>query len=496
MFARRRPFRSPVGLVLGAWLVVSATTLAQITPSMSSGSGPGTGTGGSPTFRGNIPGGFPLRPGVFGPLPRQDPPGQLETLADPSMGMPIAGLKITEAQAARMVKDLEALALGLTDPSSRAWSLERAGKTRILSVSDSRAEGVMDSLQKARELLLESQRAIQRVTDQLTHDNRAVTLAQTLCQLAAAYQTQALSTDDVPLLDESQKRPPKSLAFRKAALDKTREAYAAASVVAGEITDLNMRGEALYKVAEAEARSGGEIVSPRFVINPSPDSPGETLRREELADRSLAAAAETARTIRRAIWRDRALLAVANQATDASRFDQALSIARSIPHPQARADALVRLAEAECRKGGMAREATKTYSEAAHAVACIPEVDPRWILADVLINSLVITGRFRDARACVPLINDSVRQYEALGMIAEQMGRRGLDEEARAWIDDEIVVEGRQHLLRRVSQGIVASLEQHRTNVQGGRNIGPAEPLPRRRDADLPPPLPTPVPNR
>ena len=43
---------------------------------------------------------------AMGPLPAQGPRGILETLADPSAGLPQAGLKISDAEASRMTLTL------------------------------------------------------------------------------------------------------------------------------------------------------------------------------------------------------------------------------------------------------------------------------------------------------------------------------------------------------------------------------------------------------
>ena len=87
-------------------------------------------------------------------------------------------------------------------------------------------------------------------------------------------------------------------------------------------------------------------------------------------------AATLTRGIERPVWRDRALVQIAAAAAASRQFAQGLDIARMIPQPEVRTDALVRLAESQARRNDP-DGATKTYLEAAQAVASIPLSDPR-----------------------------------------------------------------------------------------------------------------------
>jgi hypothetical protein len=87
-------------------------------------------------------------------------------------------------------------------------------------------------------------------------------------------------------------------------------------------------------------------------------------------------------------------------------------------------------------------------------------------LTGVLIDSLISTGRFDDARATIELYPDSIHKDKALGAVAESQGRRGLAKEAIAWIDQDAPVELRSYLRRRVADGLLAALEQNRTEAQ------------------------------
>jgi hypothetical protein len=77
----------------------------------------------------------------------------------------------------------------------------------------------------------------------------------------------------------------------------------------------------------------------------------------------------------------------------------------------------------------------------------------------VLIDSLISVGRFDDARASVSLYPDAARKLAALGAIGESQGRRGLADQARAWIVREVNPEYRPQLLRRVVDGVLNSID-------------------------------------
>ncbi|MFO0958636.1 MAG: hypothetical protein U0800_14600 [Isosphaeraceae bacterium] len=473
MSSRRHILTSAL-LGLGLGVAPWSSASAQISPSMSSGSGPGTGTGGS-SFRPNAPGGAMTRPRPdLGPLPRADLPNALEGLADPSAGLPITGLRITREQANRMINDLGGLADAIKEPSQRVGALDRTARAEIQAIRDSRAADNLAKLDAARASLGSAWQALRQVTNQLVHDNRAVSLAETLMLLGDVYQDQALVSDELAFIDESMSIAPRPASERRQALVQSLQAYAMAAGVAAEVRDLNVRGEILYRVADSLARSGQEIATSRVRIIPaSPGEVPEVLDQDGLADEAIAAAGQHARRIFRPVWRYRALVAVSQHAASANRFDQAVTVARTIEEPQSRAEALIRAAEAQARTAGEGQAATRTYTEAAQSVASIPRQDPRAILADVLISSLILSGRFQDALASVGLLTDPVDRYEALGTIAEQMGRRGLDREAKSWILSKATPEHQPHLLRRVAMGMVASIEQYRTNSQSGRVVEP-----------------------
>jgi hypothetical protein len=173
--------------------------------------------------------------------------------------------------------------------------------------------------------------------------------------------------------------------------------------------------------------------------------------------------------IERPIWRNSAAYSIVSNAAVSSQFARGFQIARKIDQPEARTDALIRLAEGQALNG-RPEEATAAYNEAARSVALIPQIDPRETLVGVLIDSLITYGRFDDARACVPLYSFPSRQLVALSAVAESQGRRGLAESARIWISREAPPAFRPLLYRKVNDGILASIEKNRSkDLSAGR---------------------------
>jgi hypothetical protein len=187
-----------------------------------------------------------------------------------------------------------------------------------------------------------------------------------------------------------------------------------------------------------------------------------------LPDKILKDAADLAARIDRPVWHDRTLVTVATAAAESRQFARALSVARLIPQPEVRTDALLKIAEKQAR-GNDPKGATATYKEAALAVSSIPLDDPRDVLTGVLIDNLISVGRFEDARASVNLYAAESLKMIALGAIAESQGRRGAAPEAIAWINREIPPEKRSVLYRRVSNGVVSAIEQNRSRDQSAR---------------------------
>ena len=101
-----------------------------------------------------------------------------------------------------------------------------------------------------------------------------------------------------------------------------------------------------------------------------------------------------------------------------------------------RGSGAILVAESQCRHSPP-EEATKTYAEVAEAVARVEQDGLRGVLTGYLVDSLISTGRFEDALACLVLYPTASERFVAMGAIAESEARRGSAERARQWIGRE-----------------------------------------------------------
>ncbi len=218
----------------------------------------------------------------------------------------------------------------------------------------------------------------------------------------------------------------------------------------------------------------------------------------KLADEILVDAWNVAREADRLIWKNRAMVRIALEASDSRQFTRGLELARTIGNAESRSEALLLLADAQCRRsldeaaarvesltafagGAVMRElkrpewttrdvrcasapvATPAYQAAAESVASIPQDGLRGVMAGFLIDSLIGAGRFEDARACTSIYPDESERFVALGAIAEAQGRRGLAASARKWIAAEAPEAYRPALHRRVVTGVLWAVENERS---------------------------------
>ena len=198
----------------------------------------------------------------------------------------------------------------------------------------------------------------------------------------------------------------------------------------------------------------------------------ETFRK--LADAILIDSFEDAKKIDRLIWKYRANFRIALLAADSQQYSRGVELARGIENGESRAEAMLILAESQCRPGANQSEAaTATYQAAAEAVATVHQDGLRGVLTGFLVDSLISTGRFDDARACVVIYPELSDQLVALGAVAEAQGRRGSAEAARRWITNEIPEQYRPALYRRVVAGVLWTVEQNRSKEIPGEPIQP-----------------------
>ncbi len=433
----------------------------------------------------------------------------------------------------------------IVDPAERSLALRQI------------ANGAMASNQLAlgHHILEESISASSHVTVPLVRDQRLIGLVVSLTTLsdgllrAASENRDVLggATDadvaDVEGGAEGVRRRDPVVLIRMARLEWRRAVYLAAL-----INNPTYRNEMLYRIAESEAVGSARVANdlprsldlsslgyrapaelargaagavpppprPRFARPPGPgareDQPValpvpprpsagdaelniDVLNR--LADEILVDSWNVARQADRLIWKNRAMVRITLAAADSQQFRRAFELARTVENAESRAEALLLLADAQCRRsmeeatvrvdtlsafaGGAAmRElkrpewttrmyesfsavATPTYQAAAEAVASIPQDGLRGVMTGFLVDSLIAAGRFDDARACAGIYPEESERFVALGAIAEAQGRRGMAVSARQWIATEAPEAYRPALYRRVVTGELWAVENERS---------------------------------
>ncbi len=455
--------------------------------SPSSGSGAGTGTGMSSGYPGSTGTGRESgsglgttgtgREGISSmPLPPALPNANLTRPLDRRGFMPrnvggVGGMSTVSP-------DLFLDARSVADPGERALALIRIAQTAIFS----------KQLDDAHTALFEAGPAALAERGRLIREQRLSAIVDTLLRLAEERMGDTVDIEDlnppetppapqppspspspsltpVPTPPKPPTPPgPDRITRLRAALPEWAEAVR----LAGLIDNQTAKVEGLYRIAESEAYSSQRLITdPLRLIGGRPDPSKLDPQTRWFTDYLLYESARTASMIDRPIWHDLAMYTVVSNAAASSQFARGFQIARSIAQPEARTDALIRLAEGQALNG-RPTEATAAYEEAARAVSMIPQEDPRETLVGVLIDSLISFGRFDDARACVPIYSFPSRQLTALSAVAESQGRRGLAESARQWIANENPA-FRPLLYRKVNDGILASIEQNRSKVLSDR---------------------------
>jgi len=495
----RRPRRTPSagptpGLALALSLALSGSALAQ---PMSSGSGAGTGTGmsgGAPRnstgtgresgagnstgtgtesgsgltlpgannyispsdSRGNLvspdrtsgSGSVPLGPGVGTNFPGQAGALPLDSMLSTGNNSEPSTISRVHLRYAR----------GIPSPGDRSLSLSRVASAATFS----------NQLALADEALVDASAAALLIPEGMVRDQRLTSIISALLYLGEAHLREG--RNDMSLPDPSGTAAAIPRVDRVQLIRRTRNDGLRAADLAGRVGNPTYRAELMYRVADSMAYNSQQIVNefPRSEGTTDRDPAGLNRSFESLPDQMLREAAALSSRIDRPVWHDRGLVTVASAAAESRQFARALSIARMIPQPEVRTDALLKIAELQARRGDPGG-ATSTYKEAAQAVASIPLDDPRTVLAGVLIDNLISVGRFEDARSSVALYSSEARKMIALGAIAESQGRRGASKSALAWIDREIPEAYRSQLYRRVNNGVVSAVEQNRSRDLSSR---------------------------
>ncbi|AMV38023.1 hypothetical protein [Planctomyces sp. SH-PL62] len=254
-------------------------------------------------------------------------------------------------------------------------------------------------------------------------------------------------------------RMPADVAIRLARLEWRRAVH-----MAGRIRNPTYRSEYLDRAIENMA-AGSAMISMEYAQPRSERTVKAT--EEELAafaaqaDEILVEGAELAQKIERPIWKNRAMERLAIAAGESGQDERATEIANRIRNAEARARALVLVAEFQARKGRN-DDATRSFNLAAEAVASIEQRGLRGVLTGILVDSLVSTGRFEDARASLALYASDAERFVAMGAIAESFGVRRMRDEAREWIQTDVPAEYRSTLFRRLNNGLLRAISEDR----------------------------------
>jgi hypothetical protein len=506
--------------VLGLALVGGWTAEAQTTrgPGMSSGSGTGTGAGGmmggvirndSGSISGVGPGltgsGTILRGQPVSPLPGA---GERENLVPfgpgvdvtypndpyliPFLTMEQPGAHTEGKVPDKVTDELLHNARLIKSPGERSLALQRIANGAIASGQLNLAHHVLEEATTASSEitipLMRDQRLIAIVTSMtfltdafLRRSRENLALGDALANPDAAAPAPAAVPAPAPAAPAAEV-PPKShdtsTMVRMAQLEWKRAAY-----LATKINNPTYRNEMLYKVAESVASGSSSLAidfgkTAEAETTANRQTPSNTERNEshrKLADALLVDSWDIAKQIDRLIWKYRAMVRIALTAADSRQYARGVELCRGIDNAEARAEAMLTLAESQCRHN-QNKEASTTYELAAEAVASVHQEGLRGVLAGFLVDSLIATGRFDDARACIGLYPETSQQLVGLGAIAESQGRRGLAESARRWIATKVPEQYRATLYRRVTSGALWAIEQNR-----GRDkdlLNRADPLP------------------
>jgi hypothetical protein len=476
-------------LALGLGLGLISPVFGQSGPGLSSGSGAGTGAGGimggvqrsgSSSISGVGPGPASTVYGAtvaqpLGPRTGAVPfgPGVDVTFPDDPYLMPYL-LPVTIDD-----NSLKTPALVSTDLIKGARMIEDPGQ---LSLALQRiANGAIASTQLlvAHRLIEESITATSKVTIPLVRDQRLIALVTSLNLLTEALLREGRADTAIGLdpaikaIEALPKRLEGNVLLRFARLEWKRAVY-----LATLIGNPTYRNEMLYRVAESVSSGSATLANDyaRAISGDVPDirPPGaapppapaaEKLKTSaKVADEMLVDSWAVAEKIERLIWKNRAMVRIALSAADSGQHKRGFQLAQTIENAESRTEAMLLLAESQCRPPHNDNDAaTASYAAAGEAVAAIQQDGLRGVLAGFVVDSLISAGRFDDARASLVLYPEEAERYVALGAIAESQGRRGKADSARRWIASEVRPEYRSDLYRRVTSGILWSVEQSRS---------------------------------
>ena len=471
----------PRGLAWGFALAILISPAVVRAQPLSSGSGVGTGTGAMGGVSRNstgtgqesgpgprsLPSNSPMFPST-GPLGGYAPRGMtprnqnsfgggqgpgVSTTYPQDSGAPLGALLPTGTLAGQSTVSRTQLdyARRLGSPSDRSLALSRIASAATFS----------EQLDLAAEALADASKAALEADPGMVRDQRMMSIIYAEMYLAESQLREG--SNDVTIPDSS---PAAALPKidRNELIRRARNDWGRSATLVAKLGNPTYRSEMTYRVADSMAYGSQKI------INEFPKAEGDTVTAASginrsyggLPDQILQDAAALAKTIERPVWYDRALAQVVAAAAESKQFSRALVVARMIPQPEVRSDALLKIAETQARRGDP-DGATASYQETAKAVASIPLDDVRMVVAGVLIDSLISVGRYDDARHSIVLYPDEPHRLIALEAVAESQGRRGAGLSALEWIKNDVPPEYRSVLYRRVNNGVVSAIESNRS---------------------------------
>ena len=356
------------------------------------------------------------------------------------------------------------------DTYDRGRALQELAREAILS----------NQLLLAHRTLLDASTAALEEPNELRHDQLIIGVITTTGQLTETLIREGRAQIPIMEAQEGRAEPLPRKLDQRTSIRLARLEWQRARVLARTVINATYRSEYLARVAEGLGRDSSRIILEylkRGDIDTLPQverlTESEIKEVERVADDYLIEAQQVCQEIERPIWKNTALERTAINAGESQQYPRAFSIARSIQNAEARCQALILVAESQCRHR-QANEATATYSEVAEAVARVEQDGLRGVLTGYLIDSLISTGRFEDARVCLVLYPTASERFVAMGAVAESEARRGSAERVREWIARDAPPTYRPSLYRRVNSGVLAKIGTSRQSLFSGREGQPA----------------------
>jgi hypothetical protein len=240
---------------------------------------------------------------------------------------------------------LFAVARGIRDPGLRATTLNRVARSKIIA----------RELDDAHTALAEAGRAALEMPPGLLRDLRLMAITSNLVVLAHEQVVEAVPNSPIMTLGATA-APTRTAEDRDAWLDLAVSEWRSAADLAAQISNPNYRCEQQMRIAIGQAQDALKVGRDAGASETSrPDLSGQGPALFAYADRVLHQAADQASRIDRAVWSDRSLYEVAVAAGRAGLYPRAFRIARSIPRPTPRAEALINIAEAMARESSYIR---------------------------------------------------------------------------------------------------------------------------------------------